>query len=416
MKNLILTLIITFPLTLWGQGWEQTYYLNENPQFHYGVGWSVIETDDDTYIISGHSNVMDENGSSIETVVLCKIQTTLETNGLLLWEEFYTPGWGSSVKETLDNGFIILNTPNNFNSPVELIKTGSSGNIEWIQNYEDIYGGGNVFNVQLTNDDGYIFSTMEKIVKTNSQGVIEWIFNETNNNGTIYSTNDNSYLFTGSSPRFLSKLNNNGISEWIYYPFGEDDSDGYWLSIIENSSGEYVISGENEITKINNQGDVSWTISPHNQVDLSSTFSCTYYNTYEVSGGGYISVGQIQYSDGSDIFLVKIDYEGNIEWFQRFVLDQDSGGYDVQETNDGGFILVGHKGFNGGNWTQGHIHLIKTNSFGNITSTFEIPLPNPNRKLEKTVNLKGQEIKPQTNQPVIEIYDDGTVEKKMIIE
>ena len=27
---------------------------------------------------------------------------------------------------------------------------------------------------------------------------------------------------------------------------------------------------------------------------------------------------------------------------ERFVLDQDSGGYDVQETNDGGFdILVG---------------------------------------------------------------------------
>ena len=60
--------------------------------------------------------------------------------------------------------------------------------------------------------------------------------------------------------------------------------------------------------------------------------------------------------------------------------------------------------------------LVKTNQFGNITSTFEIPLPNPERKLEKTINLKGQEIKSQTNTPVIEIFDDGSVEKKLIIE
>ena len=66
-------------------------HLNLNPQFHYGVGWSVIETDDDTYIISGHSNVLEDTESHIPTVVLCKIQTTLETNGLLLWKEFYTP-------------------------------------------------------------------------------------------------------------------------------------------------------------------------------------------------------------------------------------------------------------------------------------------------------------------------------------
>ena len=29
------------------------------------------------------------------------------------------------------------------------------------------------------------------------------------------------------------------------------------------------------------------------------------------------------------------------------------------------------------------VYVIKTNQFGNITSTFEIPIPNPNRKLEK---------------------------------
>ena len=50
------------------------------------------------------------------------------------------------------------------------------------------------------------------------------------------------------------------------------------------------------------------------------------------------------------------------------------------------------------------------------TKSTEIPLPNTNRKLEKTVNLKGQEINPKTNQPYIEIFDDGSVEKKIVVE
>ena len=65
---------------------------------------------------------------------------------------------------------------------------------------------------------------------------------------------------------------------------------------------------------------------------------------------------------------------------------------------------------------QSDVYLIKTNSFGNITSTFEIPLPNPDRKLDKTIDILGKETKPQPNTPIIEIYDDGSVEKKLIVD
>ena len=61
------------------------------------------------------------------------------------------------------------------------------------------------------------------------------------------------------------------------------------------------------------------------------------------------------------------------------------------------------------------VYLIKTDASGNVTSTFNIPI-NPNRKLEKTVDILGKKIKPQTNIPFIEIYDDGTVEKRIVIE
>jgi hypothetical protein len=52
---------------------------------------------------------------------------------------------------------------------------------------------------------------------------------------------------------------------------------------------------------------------------------------------------------------------------------------------------------------------------GNITSTFNIPTPNTNKKFLKVTDLLGREIK-QTNQPLFYIYDDGTVEKRIVIE
>ena len=45
-----------------------------------------------------------------------------------------------------------------------------------------------------------------------------------------------------------------------------------------------------------------------------------------------------------------------------------------------------------------------------------LSLFNTDRKLEKTINLKGQEINPKTNKPIIEIFDDGSVDKKFIVE
>ena len=99
------------------------------------------------------------------------------------------------------------------------------------------------------------------------------------------------------------------------------------------------------------------------------------------------------------------------EW--TFGGTDNDGGYSVQQTTDGGYILIGGtESFGNG---DEDVYLIKTDGNGNVTSTFNIPI-HPNRKLQKTVDILGKETKPRTNIPLIKIYNDGTVEKKIIIE
>ena len=73
MKNLILTLIITLPLTLWGQGWEQTYGGIDSDGGH-----SVQQTSDGGYIITGSTSSF---GNGQFDLYLLKI----DENGNELW-------------------------------------------------------------------------------------------------------------------------------------------------------------------------------------------------------------------------------------------------------------------------------------------------------------------------------------------
>ena len=192
---------------------------------------------------------------------------------------------------------------------------------------------------------------------------------------SVKQTQDEGYIITGTTTStsngnidvYLIKTDGSGNEVWNNTFGGDDNKDDYGHSVQQTNDEGYVIIG----TKFN----------PDNvEVECS-------------------------------VYLIKTDGSGNEIWSSTFGFGW---GYSGQQTNDGGFIITGNSYSLVDDQTD--VYLIKTDGNGNITSTFEIPLPNPNRKLEKTVNLKGQEIKPQTNQPIVEIFDDGSVEKKIVVE
>ena len=100
----------------------------------------------------------------------------------------------------------------------------------------------------------------------------------------------------------------------------------------------------------------------------------------------------MNYSD-FDIFLLKTNDSGIEQWSQIFSDTSHVGfGYSLQQTNDGGYIITGKIGPDVNQSFD--IILIKTDLQGNITSTFNIPTPSSNRKLEKVIDILGRETKP----------------------
>ena len=82
---------------------------------------------------------------------------------------------------------------------------------------------------------------------------------------------------------------------------------------------------------------------------------------------------------------------------------------NIYKTTDSGITWTLQYNFPG---TESGINFVNNN----ITSTFDLPIPSSNRKLEKVVDILGRETKPQKNTPFIEIYDDGSTEKKIVVE
>ena len=423
-------LLLIIPMLVCGQGWEK--------DFGPGLGYSVQQTNDSGFILTGTLS----NAYSISNLALIKTNN----NGDSLWTRLYgdtNESTGFFVTQTNDGGFFAggyiseLNQDSIFQNGIFLVKTDYKGDSLWTKKYLGIIGE----EFQQTNDGGYVitgykFNNSSQgidfiILKTDSNGDTLWTktYNE-NNRDYAYSikqTNDGGYIITGTSiPSgsnyhiYVLKTDSLGNSEWSK-TFGEYNQ-GQAYSIIQNIDGSFILLGYTNnypstpekyeqilLIKMNTVGDTLWTkgfdLHTHNQG----------YEIIQTSNGEYVIVGYIKtISNEKKIYLVKTNSFGDTLWTKTFGHGISCSGYSVKETNDGGFIITGWDTFSNGLYTM---VLIKTDGNGNMLSVNKLPIQNKNRKLVKIIDLLGREInKPSKNLPFIEVYDDGTTKKKMIID
>jgi hypothetical protein len=120
--------------------------------------------------------------------------------------------------------------------------------------------------------------------------------------------------------------------------------------------------GDIFLIKTDVDGNIQW----------SKTYGGTDYDrassVQQTSDGGYIVAGYTRsFGAGDwDIFLMKTDASGNIIWAKTYRGTNSDWAYSVQQTSDGGYILAGlTRSFGAGDWD---IFLIKTDANGEIGS------------------------------------------------
>ena len=434
MKKLLFILLLTIPFIGFGQSFEKTFGGTNQD-----IGWSVQQTLDGGYIITGETKSF---GNGDKDVYLIKT----DGNGIEQWYQNFggiSNDMGRSVKQTTDGGFIICGSTESYGNgdeDVYLIKTDGNGIEQW---YETFGGTDNEdgISVYQTNDGGFIicgsttsFGNGNRdvwLIKTDGNGVEQWnkTFGGTSldrgwsidytTNGEFIICGSTSSYGNGSSDIYIVKTDGNGNEQW-YQTFGGTSFD-WGSSVQQTTDGGYIITGGKDgggnmevyLIKTDGNGVEQWN-KTFGGTSLDRGFS-----VQQTTDSGYIITGETTsfVSGVYNVYLIKTDGNGNEQWSQTFGNLSGSGGCFVQQTNDGGYIITGSKGGYGGTQMDDYdVYLIKTDGNGNVTSTLDIPIQSLNRKLEKVVDILGRETKPQQNTPFIEIYDDCSTEKKIVIE
>ncbi|MGD2295780.1 MAG: hypothetical protein PVF22_08080, partial [Candidatus Aminicenantes bacterium] len=248
--------------------------------------------------------------------------------------------WANSVQQTSDGGYIVAGGTESYgdgNSDVWVLKLSFTGDIEW----QRTFGGTDneeVYEVQETSDGGFIV-----VGYTNSSGA-------------------------GRSDSLILKLTAEGDIEW-QYTFGRSGDD--WAnSVQQTSDGGYVVGGSSDafgngelvywVLKLTPDGNVDW------QYAYSTGVNCYLRSIQETSDEGYIVAGHMSPSvvGGYDLLILKLDSIGQIIWQRYYGGVQDDWANSIQETEDGGYFVAGYTGsFGAGGWD---IWALKLDSVGDI--------------------------------------------------
>ncbi len=285
-----------------------------------------------------HTLSITSNGGNLTIPVSLSVPVPLAT-----FAKYYGGDGGeyfSKIRPTSDGGFIAVGLTNSFGPPRNaswVVKIDSSGYVEWEKFY--YHSGGEherACDIRETSDGGYIM-----VIESNTYGL--WIF----------------------------KLDYYGDIEWQKaYGGGIYNFWGDWgeeLSIQQTQDNGYIVAGNYNlhsgqrqdfwVLKLDSSGNIQW----------QKTYGGNYYdyaNSIQMtSDGGYIVAGvtrSFTANNNRDMWVLKLDSDGNIQWQKAYGTTSDDYGFDIQQTMDGGFIVVGTTLSTSSAW------VLKLNSTGEI--------------------------------------------------
>ena len=371
-----------------------------------GADWAnaIQQTRDGGYIVAGMSSSNDgdvtgNRGRSDFWVV------RLNSIGDIIWQRSLGGSWEDaaySVQQTADGGYIVAGNTNSSDGDVSqsrgvrdgwVVKLDENGEIEW----ERTFGGSrweSIREIKQTADGGYIFTGSSNssdgdlaglrgrrrrsnvwVVKLDANGEIVWqrLYGGTQADGgrAIQQTKDGGYIVAASSSSSDGdvSVNRGGQDFWIIKldavgnivwqrTFG-GSGDDVPASIRQTTDGGYIVAGYTE----SNDGDVSgnnglrdfWIIRLDAEGNLiwQRALGGTRFDqaacVQQTRDGGFIIVGESNSRDGDvsqnnggvDFWVVKLDAGGNLIWEKSLGGPGGEGAQSVQQTSDGGYIIAG---------------------------------------------------------------------------
>ncbi len=343
----------------------------------------------------------------------------LDSIGNIIWQKCYggsKDDYASCIHQTRDNGYILAGYTNSTDGNVIgnhsayydmlILKLDSSGNIQW----QKCYGGSDneeAHYIEQTSDGGYIIagntwsndgdvsgihgSIDAWIVKINETGDIQWQKclggSELDNAWAIKQTDDNGFIMAGETwssdgdvvgfhggyvDVWIVKLDTNGNIQWKKC-FGGSNDDRAW-AISKTIDGGYIFTGrtwsvdgditeyhddaEMWVVKLNALGNIQWQkCFGGSNIDYGTSIQQTLDQ-------GFIMLGSTKSSDGDisglhsnyyrDIWVVKINENGDILWQKCLGGTYDDDASNIIQTKDGNFILSGRTNSNDGDISVNH--------------------------------------------------------------
>ena len=343
----------------------------------------------------------------------------LDASGQVQWTKTYGDGIGYSVKQTTDHGFIIAG--NTSNSRAYLFKTNEFGNLLWEKSYHrkgvdcaysviqtfdgDFIAVGFTANILGSDDEVYM-------IKTNINGDFIWSkrlgVTGPDIGRCVIQSSDSGFVIAGQTQHgsgianqdiYLIKTNKEGLLQWSNtfdntfpnnaFSVEETVDKGF---IIAGTSAPAIAQSDVYLVKTSSTGQYEWSKT------LDKEYQDVPASIKKTQDNGFILTGFTQSGLESDfnIFLLKLDQTGAIQWSKTYG-DANEVGCFAQQTADNGFIISGYKeqiGFGISCFYKSYI--LKTDSMGKTgcqeqNLDFNVSLPITSFEVPHTYNVSSRD-------------------------
>jgi hypothetical protein len=259
----------------------------------------------------------------------------------------------------------------------------------WAQTYDRDTSDDNAFSLVETSDGGYAMlgttnasfadSSDFWLVKTDLNGNVEWDMTyggaDVETGRSLVETFDGGYAMLGTTATsgvdnidfWLVKTDSSGHMEWNMTYGGADVETG--SSLVATSDGGYALIGVTAsfgagntdlwLIKTDAAGNMEWNQTYGGAtVELGGSLVAT-------SDGGYAIAGSWNCSSGGmDFWLIKTDAMGTAEWNMTYGGSDYDGAASLVITSDGGYAIAGYtESFGAG---ERDAWLVKTDADGNM--------------------------------------------------